>query len=151
MVMIDNTIGDQMINVVSAAGTMSMHQDEDNDYGNKVYKKACRLATTTLVLVGPDSIIAHQAMSAPMDMATLYETFRMHGGPLWSVLPYTISVEIFNLSFRFKEDPSGKPLCLETEWKARHREQTENGIPVMSSSACLNTTHEHGPGNGRTG
>ena len=50
------------------------------------------MVATTLVLVGPDSIIVHQ-------------TFRMHGGPLWSMLPSTISVEIFNLPFWSKEDP----------------------------------------------
>ena len=121
-----------MIDVVLTASTLDICQEENNDYGEQVYETACRLAATTLVLVGPDSIIAYQAMSAPMDMATLYETFRMHGGHLRSMLPTTISVEIFNLLFRFER-----------------REQTENGIPVMSPSACLNTTPEHGPGNGR--
>ena len=122
MIMIDHAIGDQMIKVISAAGTMDMRQEENKDYGEKVYETACRLAATTLVLVRPDSIIAHQ-----VDMATLYETFRMHGGPLWSMLPTTISVEIFNSPFRFKEDPSGEPLCLDMEWKARRREHHEEG------------------------
>ena len=101
----DHAIGNQMINMVSAAGTMDRCQDENNDYGDKVFETACRLVATTLVLVGPDSIIAHQAMSAPMDMMTLYKTLRRYGGPLWSMLPSTISVEIFNLPFWSKEDP----------------------------------------------
>ena len=46
-----------------------MCQDEKNDYGERVYKTTCQLAATTLVLLGPDSIVDHQAMSAPMDMA----------------------------------------------------------------------------------
>ena len=86
MIMIDHAIGNQMIDVVQTASTVDMCQEENTDYGEQVYETACRLAATTLVLVGPDSIIAHQAMSAPMDMATLYETFRMHGGPFWSML-----------------------------------------------------------------
>ena len=86
MIMINHVIGNQMIDVVSTASTVDMYQEENNDYGDQVYETACRLAATTLVLVGPDSIIAHQAMSAPMDIATLYKTVRMHGGPLWSML-----------------------------------------------------------------
>ena len=146
MVMIDHVIGNQMIDVVHTAGTADLCQDENDDYGEQVYETACQLAATTL---GPDSIVEHQAMSAPMEMATLYKTFRVHGGPLWTMLPTTISVEIFNLPFRFEQEPTGEPLCLDTEWKARCREQTENGIPVMSPSDCLNTVHDHGLGNRR--
>ena len=86
MIMLDHEIGNQMIDVVQTASTVDMFQEENNDYREQVYKTAYRLAAMTLVLMGPDSIVAHQAMSAPMDMATLYETFRMHGGPFWSML-----------------------------------------------------------------
>jgi hypothetical protein len=68
---------------------------------------------------------------------------------LWSMLPITISVETFNLPFRFEKDPTGKPLCLDTECKARRMEQTENRIQAMSPAVCLNTVHEHGQGNRR--
>ena len=74
----------------------------------------------------------------------------MYGGPLWTMLPTTMTIEIYNIPFQFEQDPTGEPLCLATEWKARHSEQTENGIPVMSPSVCLNTVHEHGPGNRRS-
>ena len=61
MIMIDHAIGNQMIDVVLTASTADndMCQEENNDYGEQVYETACRLAATTLVLVGPDSIIAY--------------------------------------------------------------------------------------------
>ena len=74
---------------------------------------------------------------------------QVHGGPLWTMLPTTMTVEIYNMPFRFEQDPTGEPLCLDTEWKARRREQTANRIPVMSPSVCLITVHEHGLGNRR--
>ena len=87
MVMIDHAIGNQMIDIIQTAVTVDMCQDEKNDYGDKVYETTCQLAATTLVFLGPYSIV----MSAPMDRATLYETFRVHGGPLSMMLPTTIS------------------------------------------------------------
>ena len=66
MVMIDHAIGNQMIDVIQTAVTVDMCQDEKNDYGDKVYETTCQLAATKLVLLGPDSIVDHQAMSAPM-------------------------------------------------------------------------------------
>ena len=66
------------------------------------------------------------------DMATLYETFRVHGWPLWSMLPATISIEIFNLPFRFDQDPKGNPSAW--PWSGRP--------PV-----CMNTMHKQGPEN----
>ena len=95
MVMIDHAIGNQMIDVVQTASTVDMCQEENNDYWEQVHETACWLAATTLVLVGPDNIVAYQAMSAPTDVATLYETFRMHGGPLCSILRTTVSVRTY--------------------------------------------------------
>ena len=100
MVMIDHVLGNQIIDTIQAAGTVDMI-DKENDYGDRVYETVRQLASKALVLLGPCNILEQQVMKVPKEMADLYETFRVHGGRLWTKLPTTITERIYEVSFPF--------------------------------------------------
>ena len=73
MVMIDHVLGHQMIDMIQAAGTVDMI-DEESNYGDRVYETVHQFPNTAWVLLGPHNMVHHQVMSVPKEMADLYNS-----------------------------------------------------------------------------
>ena len=142
MVMIDHMLGNQIIDTIQTAGTVDMIEQE-NDYSDRVYEMVRQMASKALVLLGPCNIVEHQAMSVPKEMPDLYETFKVHWGPLWTMLPTTITERIHEVSFRFEQDQPKESLRLNTE-------QVADGTLAIEPTDCPNTIHISSPRNRRT-
>ena len=142
MVMIDHVLGNQIIDTIQAAGTVDMI-DKENDYGDRVYETVHQLGSKALVLLGLCNIVEHQAMRVPKGMADLFETFRVHGGHLWTMLPTMTTERIYKVSFRFEQDQPKESLRLNTE-------QVADGTLAIEPTDCPNTIHISSPRNRRT-
>ena len=79
---------------------MATTDESNKEPKPRVYETVRQLASKALVLLGLCNVVEYQAMSVPKEIADLYKTFRVHGGPLWMMLHTTITERIYEVSFR---------------------------------------------------
>ena len=89
-------------------------------------------------------------MGVLREMADFYETLRVHRGPMWTMLPTTMTEGIYGMSFRFEQDPNKKSPCLDTEQRARGSHQEGDGVLAIKLKDCPDTEHDHSPRNRRS-
>ena len=119
MVIIDQAMGEEMIEVCQAAEVANRVANtvvKGFGFGDRVHKLLQQLESTDIVLFGPHHMMGHQIMYVSTVMAEFYDVFRVgKEGPSMMLLPTTMPVGILDMAFMFEKDTSDATFNQNTE------------------------------------